>query len=76
MSLVTIPILRRTRFTRACLKCGEPITLAKRADTEVLCAFVADPVACGYQLTAAGMVELWSVDDRHRCARGDAIQAS
>jgi hypothetical protein len=67
MSLVTIPILRATRWSRACVKCGRPITLAKRADTQVLCAFEPDPADCGIQLTAAGLVELWSVEDRHKC---------
>lgn len=71
MTPVTLPVLGRTRWNRACHKCGMPITLARRADTKVLCAFEPDPGSYSFELTPEGVVEQWSVEDRHKC--GEAV---
>lgn len=65
----TVPIAASTRWNRACLKCGEPITLGKHADTHTLLAFQADPQVDRRELRAAGMVEHWKTADRHFCGR-------
>jgi hypothetical protein len=69
MTPVTIPILGRTRWNRTCLICEKPITLGTRADTKVVCAFEPDPRSYGIALTREGIIEQWSVDDRHKCTR-------
>lgn len=67
MTPVLVPIIGRSRWNRACLKCGQAITLGRNATTNALQAFEADPVSLKTGHGDQGVIEHWDDADRHRC---------
>ena len=64
-----IAIVNRSRFTKPCKTCGEPITLARTATSGAWMAFEADPVALRTRQGDDGtLVEEVALSDRHDCA--------
>lgn len=65
----TVPIVTASRWTRACIKCGRPITLGKHAQTGKVLAFESDPRVVSTTLERGGLVSQWALADRHYCGQ-------